>query len=86
MLITTIFLFLLIGTLFYGGYKLRKNREKASDDTILVETEHHGAIMLEKHEAATFVMNEKIRRDVKRNRAAYKKMKPRKFQLGSYKR
>jgi len=76
-------LFLLIGTLFYGGYKYRRDREPASTDTKVVIVGDN-TLMMTRQEIAEFIMREKIRRNIVKNKSAYKAMKPKKWKIGSW--
>jgi hypothetical protein len=76
-------LFALIGTLFYGGYKQRRDRVPASTDTEVVIV-GDSAIMMTKQEIADFIMREKMRRTIVKNKSAYKAMKPKKWRIGSW--
>lgn len=76
---------IIIGLLFVGGYYKRKNRPKMPHTHELFEVNGQ-MVMCTKQEAREFKFLEELRRTVVRNKSAYKKMKPRKFQLGTYKR
>jgi len=76
-------LFLIVGMLFYGGYKQRRDRTPASTDTEVVIV-GDSSIMMTKREIAEFIFKEKIRRNIVKNKSAYKAMKPRKWRIGSW--
>ena len=77
-------LFTLIGILFYGGYAIRRDREPASTDMEVIDAGNGNIVMMTKQEIANFIMNEKLRRAVVKNKSAYKAMKPRKWHIGTW--
>lgn len=76
---------IIIGLLFVGGYLKRKNREKLKNEHLLFEVNGE-MVMCTFQEAKDYKEFEEMRRHLKRNQAAYKRMKPKKWKIGSWSR
>lgn len=77
-------LFLLVVTLFWGGYSKRKNREKLKNEHLMFQMKNGETVMCTFQEAKDFHDLELLRRNVVKNKSAYKKMKPKKWKIGTW--
>lgn len=82
-MISVIFFLGVIVLLIFGGYSLRKNREKLNNEHLLFKV-GGDMVMCTFQEAKDFHDMELLRRAVVKNKSAYKKMKPRKWRIGSW--